>query len=115
MIDSAAKAWLQMQQMNDKSFHESDSPLSMLFGGTKYNKREMRETWDMGIEHGFELGLEYSSQHGQKLQLHASVENDHQKEFYKKFLKLCVEYKLAISYDTGVGMHFEPLTKEHIY
>lgn len=88
----------------DKSFLEKDSSLQMIFGGTKYSKMEMRETWHRGIRHGIEIGLKRASLEGQKIELTKNTTNEKHKEFITKFYQLADEYGCAIQYHPQFGM-----------
>ena len=88
----------------DTSFQEKENFLSILFGGTKYDKHEMRKTWNNGIKHGIEIGLNKASLEGQKIELNNSITNKKHKEFIEKFYKLADEYKCAIQYHPQKGM-----------
>lgn len=88
----------------DKSFEEKESPLSIIFGSTKYTKLDMRETWDSGIKHGIEIGLRKASLEGQQLELYHNIQNEKDKEFVDKFYKLAAEYNCAIQYHYDMGM-----------
>jgi hypothetical protein len=94
-----------IEEMNgDTSFQEKDSGLSLFFGKNKYSKQEMRETWNMGIKHGIEIGLRKSSLEGQRIELNSNTTDEKQKEFLEKFYKLANEYKCAIQYHPKIGM-----------
>ncbi len=88
----------------DTSFQEKDTGLEILFGRNKYSKQEMRETWDMGIKHGIEIGLRKASLEGQRIELNHNTTNEKHKEFLEKFYQLADEYKCAIQYHPEVGM-----------
>ncbi len=92
------------QMKGDTSFQEKESGLSLLFGGTSYNKHEMRETWDNGIKYGIEIGLNVASLEGQKIELNHNTPDGKNKEFLEKFYRLAEEYKCAIQYHPQKGM-----------
>lgn len=93
------------EMKGDTSFQEKeDSGLSFLFGTTKYSKQEMRETWDMGIKRGIEIGLYRASLEGQRIELNRNTTNEKHKEFLEKFYQLAAEYNCAIQYHPEVGM-----------
>ena len=92
------------QMKGDTSFQDKESPLPLIFGSTKYNKLEMRETWDSGIKHGIEIGLNVASLEGQKIELNTNTPEGKNKEFLEKFYKLASEYKCAIQYHPQKGM-----------
>jgi len=85
-------------------FQERESGLSLLFGGTKYSKHEMRETWNNGIKLGIEIGLNRASLEGQRIELNHNTPEGKNKEFLEKFYKLAEEYKCAIQYHPQIGM-----------
>lgn len=87
----------------DTSFQEKESGLSLLLG-TKYTKREMRETWDRGIKRGIEIGLRKASLEGQRIELNNNNTNEKHKEFLEKFYQLASEYNCAIQYHPEVGI-----------
>ena len=88
----------------DTSFQERESGLNLLFGGTKYSKHEMRETWNNGIKLGIEIGLNRASLEGQRIELNHNTPEGKNKEFLEKFYKLAEEYKCAIQYHPQIGM-----------
>jgi len=77
----------------------------MLLGkwNTKH-QRELRETWEMGIKHGIEIGLHKASLEGQRLEMYHNIKNPKHKEFLDKFYKLAGEYNCAIQFHFGDGM-----------
>ena len=88
----------------DSSFTEKDNLITMLLGGTKYSKLEMRETWDRGIKHGIEIGLRRASIEGQIIELNNNVKDKNSKEFLSEFFKLSEKYNCAIQYHELKGM-----------
>ncbi len=92
------------EMKGDKSFQEKEHPLSLLFGGTKYTKQEMRETWDSGIKLGIEIGLRKASLEGQRIELNHNTPNGKHREFLEKFYQLAAEYNCAIQYHPEDGM-----------
>ena len=94
--------WEEMK--DDKSFQEKEHPLSLLFGGTKYTKEDMKQTWQQGIKHGIEIGLRKASLDGQRIELNNNTTNERHKEFLEKFYQLAAEYKCAVQYHPEVGM-----------
>lgn len=92
------------QMKGDTSFQEKESGLNLLFGGTKYTKRDMKKTWDMGIKHGIEIGLNSASLEGQRIELDRNIKEGRNKEFLIRFYKLAEKYKCAIQYHPKVGM-----------
>lgn len=88
---------------NDKSFLDKESPLKLLFGGTKYSSLEMRETFHRGIKVGIEVGLNEASIEGQIIQLNQNTEEKH-KVFLEKLYALCDEHNCSIIYHPEVGM-----------
>ena len=92
------------EMKRDTSFQERERGLSLLFGGTKYTKQEMRETWDRGIKLGIEIGLNRASLEGQRIELNHNTPKEKNKEFLEKFYKLAKEYKCAIQYHPQIGM-----------
>ena len=69
------------EMKGDTSFQERETGLSLLFGTTKYSKQEMRETWDRGIKHGIEIGLNRASLEGQKIELNRNTKEGKNKDF----------------------------------
>lgn len=94
--------WEEMK--DDKSFQEKEHLLSLLFGGTKYTKEDMKQTWQRGIKHGIEIGLRKASLDGQRIELNNNTTNERHKEFLEKFYQLAAEYKCAVQYHPEVGM-----------
>ena len=92
------------EMKGDTSFQERETGLSLLFGTTKYSKHEMRETWDRGIKHGIEIGLNRASLEGQRIELNHNTKEGKNKEFLEKVYKLAEEYKCAIQYHPQIGM-----------
>jgi hypothetical protein len=82
----------------------TEGGLSTLFGFNKYSNRDMRDTWNLGIKHGIEIGLNRASLEGQRIELDANTPEGKNKESIKKFYALAVEYKCAIQYHPKVGM-----------
>jgi len=103
-MDLRIETIFEEQMKGDTSFQERESGLSLLFGGTKYNKHEMRETWDSGIKLGIEIGLNRASLEGQRIELNHNTPERKNKEFLEKFYKLAEEYKCAIQYHPQIGM-----------
>ncbi len=97
---------------SDKSFLEKESGLQLILGKS-YSKMDMRETWLKGKRYGFEIGLNYSKPQARIEQLSNNIKNQKHKEFYDKFLKLCQEYNVRISYHPREGMMFEQLKRDH--
>ena len=91
------------EMYGDTSFQEKESGLSLIFG-SKYSQTEMRKTWNLGIKHGIEIGLNRSSLKGQRFELNYNTKEEKQKEFLEKFYKLAEEYNCAIAYHPKVGM-----------
>jgi hypothetical protein len=71
------------EMKGDASFMDN-SPSSILefLTGTKYSNLEMRKTWDSGIKHGIEIGLNRASVEGQIIELGNSEKTERQEEFY---------------------------------
>jgi hypothetical protein len=92
------------EMKGDTSFQDKDNFLSFLFGRNKYTIQEMRETWNMGIKHGIEIGLRRASLDGQIIELNHNTVNDKHKEFLEKFYQLANEYACAIQYHPHKGM-----------
>ena len=92
------------EMKGNASFKEKESGLSLFFGGTKYYKKEMRKTWDMGIKLGIEIGLNRASLEGQIIELNQNTPKGKNKEFLEKFYKLAEEYNCAIQYHPQIGM-----------
>jgi hypothetical protein len=91
-------------KISDNSFKEPETMLSLLFGGHKYTQSEAREIWFSGIAVGLEEGLRRASLEGQRIQINSNMQNERQKEFYEKFLRLAQEYKCQIQYHPHFGM-----------
>ena len=88
----------------DTSFQEKPSLLAMIFGTSKYSSADMKETWNLGIKHGIEIGLRKASIEGQTIELNNNTQNNRHKEFLSKFYSLANEYKCAIQYHPQQGM-----------
>lgn len=92
------------EMKGDTSFEERGSVLSLIFGSNKYSRKEMKETWNMGIKHGIEIGLRKASLEGQRIELTSNTKDENHKEFLEKFYKLADEYKCEIQYHVENGM-----------
>jgi len=94
------------EEMNgDTSFLEKPTGFEVLFG--KHNSRhqaELRKTWNLGIKHGIEIGLNRASLEGEIIELNRNTPEGKNKEFLEKFYKLSEEYKCAIQYHPKLGM-----------
>jgi hypothetical protein len=104
-MDLRIETIFQQQMRGDTSFKDN-SPSSIkeaLFGVT-YSNHDMRETWDSGIKHGIEIGLNVASLEGQKIELNHNTPDGKNKEFLEKFYRLAEEYKCAIKYHPRIGM-----------
>ena len=92
------------QEMDgDTSFQDKGEFLGTLFP-TKYNNKDMRETWHRGIKHGIEIGLRKASLEGQKIELNQNTPDGKHKEFIEKFYQLADEYKCSVQYHPEFGM-----------
>lgn len=101
MNDTRIESIFIEEMKGDTSF--KTSPFNLF--PVKYSTKEMKETWNLGIKHGIEIGLRRASLEGQHIELNRSIENERQKEFVDKFMKLCQEYSCAIQYSyNGKGM-----------
>ena len=107
-MDIVAKQYLDDQNKGDTAFTGPGTLMQLFFGGG-YSQKEMRDTWFLGIEHGFELGIDYGSPKGRILQLTNNIENENDAEFFKKFLAICQEHNVRITYHPRKGMVFEQL------
>lgn len=85
----------------DKSFTEKPG-----WGGSidYKHQRELRDTWELGIKTGIEVGLYSASLEGQKIELTNNTTNPKHVEFLQKHYALCGEYNVAIQYHQKVGM-----------
>lgn len=92
------------EMKGDTSFQEKESGLILLFGGNKYSKFEMKETWNRGIKLGIEIGLRKASLEGQRIELNYNTPEGKNKEFLEKFYQLANGYKCAIKYHPEIGM-----------
>ena len=92
------------EMKGDTSFKERETGLSLLLGGKKYTQQEMRETWNMGIKHGIEIGLLKASLDGQRIELNKNTTNEKHKEFLEKLYQLSDEYKCVVQYHPEFGM-----------
>jgi len=101
------------EMKGDKSFQEKESGLSVLFGNNKYSKVEMRETWELGIKHGIEIGLRKASLEGQTIELNQNTPEGKHKEFIEKFYQLADEYDCAIQHHPEIGMVIITRIKKH--
>jgi hypothetical protein len=91
-------------KLEDNSFKEKETGLSLLFGGHKYTQSEVREIWFNGIRVGIEHGLNNASLQGQKIEITRNMSNPRHKEFYDKFLELASKYNCQIQYHPLHGM-----------
>jgi hypothetical protein len=103
-MDLRIETIFNQEMKNDTSFQEKDSGLSLIFGGERYTKLDMRNTWDMGIKHGIEIGLRRASLEGQRIELNHNTKDGKNKEFLDKLYKLTEEYNCAIQYHPQLGM-----------
>jgi len=92
------------EMKGDKSFQERESPLSLLFGRTRYSQEDMRETWHRGVRHGIEIGLRKAGLDGQAIELDQNTTDAKHKEFLEKFYALSKEYNCAVQYHPEAGM-----------
>ncbi len=90
------------EMKSDTSFQEKDT--FRIFKSNNYSKVQMRETWDRGIKHGIEIGLNRASLEGQKIELNNNVKKQSHKDFLEKFHKLAEEYECSIQYHPECGM-----------
>jgi hypothetical protein len=103
-MDSRVEQIYLEHMKNDTSFNnDSLSFGDLLFGGT-YSNSDMRKTWELGIKHGIEIGLNVASIEGQIIELNNNTLSKKNKEFLEKFYKLTNEYKCAIQYHPIKGM-----------
>lgn len=91
------------EMKRDTSFQEKKTGLSRFFG-SKYSQADMRKTWDLGIKHGIEIGLNRASVEGQRIELGYNTKEGKNKEFLEKFYALAAEYNCAIQYHPKLGM-----------
>ncbi len=91
------------EMKDDKSFLDKEVGLSMLFGGTRYSKLEVRDIWNRGVKLGIEIGLRRAEIPGQKIELNKNSEERHQ-EFIEKFYQLTEQYQCEICYHPELGM-----------
>lgn len=103
-MDSRLEHIYREEMKDDKSFQEKEHPLSLLFGGTKYTKKDMKQTWKRGIKHGIEIGLRKASLEGQRIEINHNTPDGKHKEFLEKFYQLADEYKCAVQYHSELGM-----------
>ena len=95
--------WEEMK--GDTSFRDnSPSSIKEFLFGVSYSNLHMKETWDMGIKHGIEIGLNRASLEGQRIELDNNTKEGKNKEFLKKFYKLVEEYECDIQYHSKIGM-----------
>ena len=103
-MDLRIECIFEEEMRGDTSFQERDTPFKLLFGETKYSKIEMKETWNSGIKHGIEIGLNRASLEGQKIEINSNIKNEKHKEFIEKFYNLSSKYNCAIQYHPQHGM-----------
>jgi len=103
------KIYIENDNSKDTSYQDKENFLTLMFGGIKFTQSEVRDAWLNGKRCGFEIGLHYNSNQGQMLQLSNNITNPKDKEFYDKFITLCNEYNIRISYHPEKGMIFEKL------
>ena len=92
------------EMQGDTSFQQKGSFLDVFFGRETFSQLQMRETWNNGIKHGIEIGLNRASIQGQKIELEKNIDNEIHREFVEKLYKLAMEYKCAIQYHPEYGM-----------
>lgn len=92
------------EMKGDKSFQEKESWLSLLFGGERYTRKDMRETWESGVKTGIEIGLRRASLEGQRIELHDNTINKKQRDFLNRYYALAEEYGCSIQYHPNFGM-----------
>lgn len=92
------------EMKGDKSFQEKESWLSLLFGGERYTRKDMRETWESGVKHGIEIGLRRASLRGQFIELNDNTIDKKQREFLNMYYSLAEKYGCAIQYHPDFGM-----------
>lgn len=107
------KKFLEDFKNADKSFREKPMFLETLLHpfGEHYTNTQLKEIFHSGINVGFEQGLYYNKPEQQKFQLENNCEDQNKKDFYEKFLKLCKEHNIRITYHPDEGMKFEDLNK----
>lgn len=92
------------EMRGDTSFKEQESGFSLLFGGSKYSRHEMRETWEKGIKHGIEIGLRKASLEGQRIELNQNTTDSNHLAFLEKLYRIAEEHNCAIQYHPVLGM-----------
>ena len=100
------------EMKGDKSFQEKEHPLSLIFGGAKYTKEDMKQTWQSGIKLGIEIGLRRACLEGQKIELNHNTPDGKHKDFLEKFYQLANEYQCTIQYHPEHGMVIISTEKE---
>lgn len=85
----------------DKSFTEKPGWGSSI---NYKHQRELRDTWELGIKTGIEVGLYSASLEGQRIELTNNTTNPKHIEFLEKHYALCAEYNVAIQYHQLAGM-----------
>ena len=109
-MNLAEEIYINEDDRKDTSYQDKENVLTLMFGWLiKYSKSDMRDAFLNGKRCGFEMGIEYSSNQAQMIQLFENITNPRDKEFYDKFITLCKEYNIRISYHPGKGMMFERL------
>ena len=93
------------EMFEDTSFNDNrPSSIKEFLFGVNYSNKDMKETWNMGIKHGIEIGLRRASLEGQRIELNQNTTGGKNKEFLEKFYKLAEKYKCAIQYHPTIGM-----------
>ncbi len=92
------------EMKGDTSFQERETGFSLLFGGEKYSKHDMRNTWENGIKYGIEIGLQKASLEGQRIELNQNTKDSNHLAFLEKFYRIAEEHNCAIQYHPVLGM-----------
>lgn len=92
----------------DKSDPGLINALRLIFPN-KYSLDDMRHAYLTGKKIGYEMGIYKGSPEGRMVELSTNMQDKNEKEFYDKFLELCVKHNIRITYHPQRGMCFENL------
>jgi hypothetical protein len=93
-----------MDLLIERIFREEMVGDTSFLGNKGATNTELRETWDLGIKHGIEIGLRRASIEGQTIELNANVKDKRHRDFLIKFYALAEEYECAIQHSHKNGM-----------
>lgn len=107
-MDIYTSNYIELRLKEDKSFRDRETGIGRLFQKSHSNL-DMRRTWELGVKHGFELGIDFAAPKNQIENLFTNSCSEKHIEFRDKFLQLCEEYNTRITYHPVSGMIFQDL------